>query len=241
MRRGWRSACPVPGSISRRRPRFDGELEERIAKHRESRRDEHWSSTVEEPFALARAIREAGRAPTILVDCLTMWVGNLMWAAEDGAEHRAAPTEAGRGGARAREIVAACREHEGTVVFVTNEVGLGHHPRQPGRPPLPRPARPLQPGDGCGRRHRRTHGLRPAGHREGRPWSADWRAGRPVAAHCAGPEARRTRRRARRTRLMRSFFSAVTFLTPVRGPRILVRRGAGVARSARRSSRSWES
>jgi adenosylcobinamide kinase/adenosylcobinamide-phosphate guanylyltransferase len=117
---------------------LDRELEDRIAKHRESRRDEHWSLTLEEPFALARAIRETGSSPTVLVDCLTIWVGNLMWAAEDGREQRAgateqdvaAPTEQDVASA-CREIVAACREHEGTVVFVTNEVGLGIIPDNP--------------------------------------------------------------------------------------------------------------
>jgi adenosylcobinamide kinase/adenosylcobinamide-phosphate guanylyltransferase len=117
---------------------LDGELEDRIAKHRESRRDEHWSLTLEEPFVLARAIREAGCSPTILVDCLTIWVGNLMWAAEDGPEQRAgateqdvaAPTEEDVASA-CWEIVTACREHEGTTVFVTNEVGLGIIPDNP--------------------------------------------------------------------------------------------------------------
>jgi hypothetical protein len=67
---------------------FDRELQERIAKHRESRGDESWS-TIEEPLHLVDAIGEAADPATILVDCLTMWVGNLVWttearAAEDG-------------------------------------------------------------------------------------------------------------------------------------------------------------
>ncbi len=116
---------------------FDPELEERIAKHRESRRDQGWS-TVEAPLDLAGAIREGGDFPTILVDCLTMWVGNLMWAAEQAASEPA-PADAGDATARGaaagpteaevvsacQEVIAACGEHGGTVVFVTNEVGLG--------------------------------------------------------------------------------------------------------------------
>jgi adenosylcobinamide kinase/adenosylcobinamide-phosphate guanylyltransferase len=124
---------------------FDGELEERVAKHRESRRD-HWSSTVEAPLDLAGAIRGARDFPTVLVDCLTMWVGNLMWAAEQTkpatAPAAAPPERRGEvadgpglqpaGGlteaevaSACEEVIAACQEHEGTIVFVTNEVGLG--------------------------------------------------------------------------------------------------------------------
>ena len=142
---------------------FDGELEERIAKHRESRHEDVWAQTIEEPLALARAIRDAARYPTVLVDCLTMWVGNLMWAAEQAAgpggtaaSAGTAPTPFGEApglsgaapaptlavthvpaathvpalteadvAAKCEEVLATCREHEGTVVLVTNEVGLG--------------------------------------------------------------------------------------------------------------------
>ena len=103
---------------------FDGELAERIAKHRESRGDDLWSQTIEEPLALARAIRGASGYSTLLVDCLTMWVGNLMWAAEQAGGAGAALTEADVA-LSCEEVVAACREHQGTVVLVTNEVGLG--------------------------------------------------------------------------------------------------------------------
>jgi adenosylcobinamide kinase / adenosylcobinamide-phosphate guanylyltransferase len=103
---------------------FDEELQERIAKHRESRRDDLWSQTVEEPLALARAMREASACSTLLVDCLTVWVGNLMWAAEQAGGAGTAPTEADVTSS-CEEIVAACRQHEGAVVLVTNEVGMG--------------------------------------------------------------------------------------------------------------------
>jgi adenosylcobinamide kinase / adenosylcobinamide-phosphate guanylyltransferase len=119
---------------------FDAELQERVAKHRESRQQGAWAATVEEPLALAEAIRGAPGSATILVDCLTMWVGNLMWA----AEQEAGATECGAtvGGAipvlteaqvasLCSEVVAASREREGSVVFVTNEVGLGIIPENP--------------------------------------------------------------------------------------------------------------
>ena len=61
---------------------FDGEMTERIARHR-AERDERWR-TVEAPLALAAAIVEAD-APdgVILVDCLTLWASNLMLAEAD--------------------------------------------------------------------------------------------------------------------------------------------------------------
>ena len=117
---------------------FDPELQERVAKHRGSRRPEYWSSTLEEPLALAGAIGEAAESPTILVDCLTMWIGNLMWAKDGNSQPAAAPTEESAAApteesiaAACAEIVAASREREGTVVLVTNEVGLGIIPDNP--------------------------------------------------------------------------------------------------------------
>lgn len=129
---------------------FDAELQERVAKHQEDRKAGGWVATVEEPVALARAIREAPAGATVLVDCLTMWVGNLMWVAEQecggpgatvgagpGAGRGAAP---GPGGAVLDEsqvaslcldVAAAARERGGAVVFVTNEVGLGIIPDNP--------------------------------------------------------------------------------------------------------------
>jgi len=107
---------------------FDAELQERVTKHQEDRLVGGWSATVEEPVALAEAIRKAPPTGVILVDCLTMWVGNLMWAA--GSEETAALTEAEIAGL-SREVAAAARERRGTVVFVTNEVGLGIIPDNP--------------------------------------------------------------------------------------------------------------
>ncbi len=106
---------------------FDQELQERVAKHQEDRLAGGWSATVEEPVGLARALQQAPAASTVLVDCLTMWVGNLMWDAEqqgvEVSEERVATVTA--------EVAAAARERGGTVVFVTNEVGLGIIPDNP--------------------------------------------------------------------------------------------------------------
>ena len=109
---------------------FDEELAERIEKHRRSRERAAWT-TVEEPTDLAGAIGRAAGFPVVLVDCLTLWVNNLMWDAGSAA------AETGGGLAedgivtRCEELLAACRRHEGTVILVTNEVGLGIVPENP--------------------------------------------------------------------------------------------------------------
>lgn len=132
---------------------FDEELNERISKHKESRGRAGWS-TVEAPLDLAAAIRGGVQYRSVLVDCLTMWVNNLMWNTQaDGngvsgstdtrlsseelpqanqpvGSAEGGPTEATIAGACA-ELVAACREHGGTVAFVSNEVGLGIVPANP--------------------------------------------------------------------------------------------------------------
>ena len=95
----------------------DTEMTERIAEHRR-RRGPFWH-TVEEPLDLAGAIR-AHAEPTrpILVDCLTLWLSNLMGAGRI-VEHEA------------ETLCGALRDAQGPVVLVANEVGLGLVPETP--------------------------------------------------------------------------------------------------------------
>lgn len=89
---------------------FDQEMADRIARHRDER-DARWR-TLEAPLELADAIREAEReADAIMVDCLTLWLSNLLLAEEDLAERRAA-------------LARAIHECDAPMVFVSNEVGL---------------------------------------------------------------------------------------------------------------------
>lgn len=90
---------------------WDDEMRVRIAQHRADRGD-LWQ-THEEPMdlvALLTAIDSEGRA--VLVDCLTLWVTNLMMAERDIAAEFAALTE-------------FLPKAKGRLVFVSNEVGLG--------------------------------------------------------------------------------------------------------------------
>lgn len=103
----------------------DGEMATRIAHHRQQRPAE-WR-TIEEPLALAGAI-EQWSAPQrlILVDCLTLWLSNLMFS--DGTDHPdvgdiALPPLFHA--ERARLLQTLSRENIGDIILVSNEVGMG--------------------------------------------------------------------------------------------------------------------
>ncbi|HEV2301452.1 MAG TPA: bifunctional adenosylcobinamide kinase/adenosylcobinamide-phosphate guanylyltransferase [Stellaceae bacterium] len=95
----------------------DAEMARRIAAHR-ARRGAFWH-TVEAPLALAPAIAAAGGRDTpVLVDCLTLWLSNLLLAGE--------PVEP-----RIEELCATLSQVPGPVVLVANEVGMGLVPDTP--------------------------------------------------------------------------------------------------------------
>jgi adenosylcobinamide kinase/adenosylcobinamide-phosphate guanylyltransferase len=90
---------------------FDAEMAERIALHRADR-GPRWN-TVEAPLDLPAAIMAHGaQADAILVDCLTLWLSNLMLAEKDVAQASAQLVQA----------VLACPV---PLALVANEVGLG--------------------------------------------------------------------------------------------------------------------
>lgn len=89
----------------------DEEMSSRISRHRESRPG-GWS-TAEAPIYLCAAIHAVAEGDFVIVDCLTLWVSNLLGAGRSGDEVTAMAFEA------AREMA----PRDGVVV--TNEVGLG--------------------------------------------------------------------------------------------------------------------
>ncbi|MDJ0684503.1 MAG: bifunctional adenosylcobinamide kinase/adenosylcobinamide-phosphate guanylyltransferase [Alphaproteobacteria bacterium] len=97
---------------------FDTEMEDRIARHQAERGPE-WL-TVEAPRDLAGAIaRESAADRILLVDCLTLWLTNVMLAHPDADPPQEALDAAGT------ELVACLTAAPGPVVLVSNEVGLG--------------------------------------------------------------------------------------------------------------------
>ncbi len=96
---------------------LDDEMHERIG-HHQAERSGLWQ-TCEAPIALAEAVRrETGPGRTVLVDCLTLWLSNILLAGRDLADATA-------------ELVLAIREASGPLVIVSNEVGYGIVPATP--------------------------------------------------------------------------------------------------------------
>lgn len=90
---------------------FDAEMEARIAAHR-ARRDSRWR-TLEAPIDLGAALISANNMKQpILVDCLTLWLSNLMLAEKDV-------------GAETMKLFDVLPQLEVPLVMVSNEVGLG--------------------------------------------------------------------------------------------------------------------
>lgn len=92
----------------------DDEMRARVARH-QAERGERWE-TLEEPLAVARLIRRHSHPrAVVLVDCLTLWLTNLILGdADDPVIQR-----------HVNDLTAALGEVRGPVLLVANEVGLG--------------------------------------------------------------------------------------------------------------------
>jgi adenosylcobinamide kinase / adenosylcobinamide-phosphate guanylyltransferase len=91
----------------------DEEMAERIRRHRADRPDD-WA-TLEEPLDLQDAIGRLDGDACVLLDCLSLWVSNVM-ETDVGDEEIVE---------RARDVAGALLAREGPAVVVSNEVGLG--------------------------------------------------------------------------------------------------------------------
>ena len=89
---------------------FDAEMRERIARH-QARRGNDWIEH-QAPLALVEALDATDGGGARLVDCLTLWLSNLMHADRDCAQEAA-------------QLADALVRQSSPVVLVTNEVGLG--------------------------------------------------------------------------------------------------------------------
>jgi adenosylcobinamide kinase / adenosylcobinamide-phosphate guanylyltransferase len=97
----------------------DEEMAVRIEAHR-AERDVRWT-TVEEPVDVRVALQSAPQDAFVILDCLSLWVSNLI---DRGWDDEAIEAE----GARAAQVAA---ERPAPTVVVTNEVGLGIVPATP--------------------------------------------------------------------------------------------------------------
>jgi adenosylcobinamide kinase/adenosylcobinamide-phosphate guanylyltransferase len=101
-------------------PVTDGEMADRILRHIADRQQSGWD-TIEEQIDVIGQLETAIGYGVVLIDCLTLWVNNIMYEA-----HRSSTaldedimTE------KSVALVAAARKHPAKVIFVTNEVGSG--------------------------------------------------------------------------------------------------------------------
>jgi adenosyl cobinamide kinase/adenosyl cobinamide phosphate guanylyltransferase len=112
LARGWDGPVAYIATAEAR----DDEMARRITRHRTERPGE-WS-TIEEPVALREALRAVDADTYVVVDCLTLWVANLLERGDDVLQE-----------AEAAADVAAARD--APTVVITNEVGLGVVPATP--------------------------------------------------------------------------------------------------------------
>ncbi|HPX61213.1 MAG TPA: bifunctional adenosylcobinamide kinase/adenosylcobinamide-phosphate guanylyltransferase [Deltaproteobacteria bacterium] len=97
---------------------LDGEMDERIQRHQQ-RRGENWK-TIEEPLHLPQALAGCdGTCKAILVDCITLWVTNLLFLYEnqDNTEELIL--------GNVQRLAATLRSMSTPVIMVSNEVGMG--------------------------------------------------------------------------------------------------------------------
>ena len=104
---------------------LDDDMRSRIARHR-AERPAAWG-TVEAPIGLAAAVLNAPKGDSLIIDCLTLWVSNLLLRAR-GPARLGEPWYPAR---EVSELLEALRTRARPVVVVTNEVGLGVVPPTP--------------------------------------------------------------------------------------------------------------
>ena len=93
---------------------LDEEMRARIARHREER-EKDWI-TIEEPLdAVSVLEREGSAASLILIDCVTIWISNLLLK----GNNRENILE------QIRHLLASCQRAKASIIVVTNEVGAG--------------------------------------------------------------------------------------------------------------------
>lgn len=99
-------------------PVLDEEMADRVARHQKIREGKHWR-TLEEQLDLCTALQtaQAQGAKAVLVDCLTLWINNLLYHDSSFNEEKMALAT--------QEFLQCADAFDGTLVLVLNEVGMG--------------------------------------------------------------------------------------------------------------------
>jgi adenosylcobinamide kinase/adenosylcobinamide-phosphate guanylyltransferase len=110
------ASCPV----------VDSEMSERIRRHKQDRHNGKWK-TIEEELDLSGVIDRLPTGSVCLVDCLTLWVNNLMYQYErTGKEFGEDDMQI-----QAKQFLNSAQAFTGTLFCVSNEVGMGVVPENP--------------------------------------------------------------------------------------------------------------
>ena len=100
-------------------PRLDNEMNARIARHRRERDGSKWH-TIEEEHDIVSVITELKPNTVVLLDCVTLWLNNLLYRDPDLTEESLERYVI--------DIVACVKTRELMMYVVTNELGMGLHP-----------------------------------------------------------------------------------------------------------------
>jgi adenosylcobinamide kinase / adenosylcobinamide-phosphate guanylyltransferase len=107
-------------------PVVDQEMDERIKRHQQDRQNGIWQ-TIEEEVGISQVLDTLSSGSVCLVDCLTLWVNNLMYSAElaqttfneDAMQNHT------------KLFLNSAFNYQGTLICVSNEVGMGVVPDNP--------------------------------------------------------------------------------------------------------------
>ena len=108
--------CAAPHAYIATAQAFDDEMRARIDEHR-ARRSADWQ-TIDAPFELVSALNDVPDRQSVLIDCLTLWLTNVMLAERDVDEE-------------SRQLADVLAKPRGPWFVVSNEVGLGIVPDNP--------------------------------------------------------------------------------------------------------------
>lgn len=102
-------------------PKIDAEMSERVRRHQQERRGRGWVTVENETNLSEVFLQQTEGFDVVLIDCITLWVNNILFTDADQGQ----TVDDQRIGALCGEWLDATSRFAGTVICVTNEVGLG--------------------------------------------------------------------------------------------------------------------